>query len=154
MRSNRAITLTSLIIYVIGLIIIVGMLNNFIHYFNKNINNIVISENAKEQYSSFLSYISKDTNSEDLLVVRSSDEHEDDDYVIFKFKDGTEHQYIYANDNIYYINIIEEEIDKKILLCGDVSIELDKAFDYYMGTLYIDFDIGKENFSATLNINI
>lgn len=153
MRSNRAITLTSLIIYIIGVIIFVAILSNMVGYFNKNINTIVIDENSKEQYSNFLSYISKDTNSEDLVIVKSSDENSEDDYVIFKFEDGTEHQYICANDNIYYINI-EENNNKKILLCEDVLVELDKAFDYYDGSLYIDFDIGKENFSTTLNVNI
>ena len=103
MKSNKGVTLTSLVIYVVGLVIIVGLMSTFNGYFNKNLNEVVIKQNSQEQYSKFLSYLTKDVNSENLIYVKSGVNSQD--CIIFKFNNGEEHQYIYQNDSIYYLNI-------------------------------------------------
>lgn len=152
MKSNKGVTLTSLIIYVIGLIVLLGIMSNWVGYFKKNVNDIVIQDSAEEQYSRFLSYISKDTNAENLLVIKAGYELEEyKEYIIFKYKDGTEHQYIYQNKAIYYI---DKENNKKILLCNNVLMNASEFFDYENGRIKLDFKIDNENYTTILNINI
>ena len=99
MKSNRGVTLTSLVIYIIGLVIIIALMSNFSGYFYKNLSEVTIKQNADEQYSKFLSYITKDANADNLTYVKSGAEGKD--CIIFVFSDGTEHQYIHQNQ-IYY----------------------------------------------------
>ena len=62
MRSNKGITLTSLIIYVIGLTIVIALMGTFNGYFYRNVKTLTIKQNVDEEYSKFLSYITKDVN--------------------------------------------------------------------------------------------
>ena len=135
-----------------------GILSNFVGYFNKNVNDIVIMDNTEEQYSRFLSYISNDTNAKNLSLVNAgytdkNEYNDENEYIIFKYKDGTIHQYIYQNNNIYYLNVDNNNM-KKILLCEKVSMYSSDFFDYEDGKLNLDFSIGKERYSTTLNISI
>lgn len=151
MKSNKGVTLTSLVIYVVGLVIIVGLMSTFNGYFNKNLNEVVIKQNSQEQYSKFLSYLTKDVNSENLIYVKSGVNSQD--CIIFKFNNGEEHQYIYQNDSIYYLNI-DSQNEKKITLCSNVSLSSTKAFSYLNGKIDVNFNINDENFSSSLYVNI
>ena len=151
MKSNKGITLTSLVIYIIGLVLIITLISVFTGYFYKNLEEITVKQNADEQYSSFLSYITKDANSDYLTYVKSASD--ENDYIIFKFKDGIEHQYIYQNETIYYINV-ENGNDKKIVLCENVGIYAGKIFNYSDGKIDININIDDNNFSTTLNVKI
>ena len=149
MRSNKGITLTSVLIYIIGLVIVVGMLNSFSSYFFTNVDEIVAEDSAQEQYSRFLSYITKDINSEDLLVAKTGVEY-DKRYITLKFKDGIEHQYIIQNGNLYYLDI-KENVNKIINLCKNVNDEQD-SFILIDEILNIYLNIDGQNFSTSLNV--
>ena len=103
MKSNRGVTLTSLIIYIIGLVIVIALMANLSGYFFKNLSNVTMKQSVEEQYSNFLSYITKDANSNNLINVQSSLEGKD--CIIFQFDDETEHQYIVQDENLYFISI-------------------------------------------------
>ena len=81
-KSNKGITLTSLVIYVIVLMIVIGLVSNFSGYFYHNTNNITIKENYEEQYTKFLAYITKDINSDQLNFVKTGTDSEKK-YLIF-----------------------------------------------------------------------
>ena len=153
MKSNRGITLTSLIIYVIGLLIIIALMSNFLGYFNQNLSEISIKQNAEEQYSKFLSYITKDANSNKLAYVKSGADEKD--CIIFVFSDNTEHQYICQNKNIYFVNV-GDQIEKKITLCENISASTStgNVFNYTDKKLYINFKINDSNFSTILNVKM
>jgi len=55
MRNNKGVTLTSLIIYVIGMVIVVGIISTLTSFFYKNINIEGISDNGSTQYTKFSS---------------------------------------------------------------------------------------------------
>ena len=151
MKSNRGITLTSLIIYVIGLLIIIALMSNFLGYFNQNLSEISIKQNAEEQYSKFLSYITKDANSNKLAYVKSGADEKD--CIIFVFSDNTEHQYICQNKNIYFVNV-GDQIEKKITLCENISAPTRNVFNYTNKKLDINFKINDSNFSTILNVKM
>lgn len=151
MKSNRGITLTSLVIYVIGLVIVIAVMGNFTGFFYKNLEYTTMKQNSNEQYSRFLSYITKDANSDNLIYVQSGVQNVD--CVIFKFSDGTEHQYITKDEKMYYINS-QSDKNEKILLCEKVTTSSENVFNYTDKTLNINLDIGNQNFTTTLSVNM
>lgn len=149
MEANQGITITSLVIYIVGLVIVIGVMATFTGHFYQNVDDVVISQNAEEEYSKFLVYLTKDANSSNLEFVQSGVNGQK--CLILKFEDGQEHQYIYQNNKIYYLSLEEQE-EKKIILCSDVSAI--NVFDYSQGKISVDFNIGDKNFSTSLNVNI
>lgn len=144
LKSNRGITLSSLVIYIIGLVVIVGVMGTFIGYFNKNLNEVTMRQNAKEQYSKFLAYLTKDVNNNDILTVQAAVGGQD--CLIFKYTDGTEHQYIYQNETIYYLES-NTNIEKKIVLCDNVSSTTTNIFSYVDGKIVVNFNMSGQNFT-------
>lgn len=63
MKSNKGITLISLIIYIIVLSIVVGTSSILIKYFYTNTEETVISKKTANQYSRFITYLTDDINS-------------------------------------------------------------------------------------------
>lgn len=149
LKSDKGITLTSLVIYVIVLMIVIGLMSGFMGYFYKNTNKITIKENYEEQYTRFLSYLIRDTSSDQLYFVKTDP---DNNYLILKYKDGSQHQYVYLDKNksIYYINV-SETTPKKILLCNKVT---NLTMDYSANILQINMTINDRNYEKLLNINI
>ena len=146
-KSDKGITLTSLVIYVIVLMIVIGLMSSFLGYFYKNTNKITIKENYEEQFTRFLSYLISDTNSDQLYFVKTDSKN---NYLILKYKDGSQHQYIYSNESIYYINV-SETAPKKILLCNKVT---GLTMDYSTNILQINMTINGRNYEKNININI
>ena len=156
MKSNKGITLTSLVIYIICLTIVIGLMSNFTGYFFKNTKEVTISQNADEQYTKFLSYITKDVNTDCLIYIKTGvDDVNNVDYIIFKFETGIEHQYVLASENIYYISI-ENQNEKKITMCENVKRSANNipVFSYENSKIDINFNIKEENFTTTLSVNI
>lgn len=147
MKSNRGVTLTSLVIYIMGLTIIIFLMGIISNHFYRNMNEVTIKENDDEQYSRFLAYLTKDANSDNLIYVKTGIDGGDN--IIFKFDNQVEHQYILKDGNIYYINI-ENDNEKKIILCENVSSN--KAFSYSNKKLDVNFKINEKIFSISLNI--
>lgn len=146
-KSDKGITLTSLVIYVIVLMIVIGLMSNFLGYIYKNTNKITIKENYEEQYTRFLSYLISDTNSDQLYFVKTDSENK---YLILKYKDGSQHQYIYSNESIYYINV-SDTAPKKILLCNKVT---NLTMNYSTNILQINLTINGRNYEKNINISI
>ena len=153
MKSNKGVTLTSLIIYVIGLMVILGIMNSFLRYFNNNVKEITIKEDSNEQYAKLSSYLIKDLNSELLEFIKVSSEEEEGDYIILKFKNNIEHQYVKVQDCIYFLNTGTEN-RKKILLCKNVEEVTTKLFKYENNNLKINLRIMDEEFSNNLSVTI
>ena len=61
MKNNEGITLTSLIIYVIGMIIAIATITTLISYFSKNVKLEALGDSTAE-YTKFSSIVSDETN--------------------------------------------------------------------------------------------
>ena len=153
LKSNRGITLTSLVIYIIVLMIVISIMSVFTGYFFKNTKELTIKEISREQYTKFLSYITKDINSDSINFVKSGTTDENEKYLIFVFENQKEHQYILKNDNIYLLDISASST-KKILLCQNVSVNQTHPFEYSEAekNINVKFSINDEKFSAILNL--
>lgn len=116
MRSNKGITLTSLIIYVIIFTIVVATMSTISGYFTNNTNEVVITANSTEQYTRLITYLTNDINSINFKSISVLEDHID-----ITFLDNTSHMYVSNNNKIYYISHKDGEIDKKITLCNEVT---------------------------------
>lgn len=148
LKSNKGVTLLSLIIYVIVLMIVIALLSNFSGYFYKNVNLITIKEASDEQYTKFLAYIAKDVNQNDINLVKTG-LNNDECYIIFKFENNKEHQYLYKNKTIYYL---DKNKVKKIALCNKVNF---CVFNYNdsVKTLTLNLNIENKEYSKIFNVN-
>lgn len=63
MKSNRGITIISLIVYIIVLSIVIGSTSILIKYFYNNTEETVISKKTTDQYTRFMAYLTDDVNS-------------------------------------------------------------------------------------------
>lgn len=149
LKSCKGITLTSLVIYVIVLMIVIALMSGFSGYFNKNINQITIKEESNEQFSRFLAYLTKDINNENIKFAKTGQEN-DIEYIIIKFEENEEHQYLYKKDSIYYIN---EAKNKKIRICNNVN-SCDFEYDNTNKILTVNIIINNEEYTKSLNVNI
>ena len=63
MKSQKGLTLISVVIYVIVLTIVVGMMSVLTKFFYRNTQDTIIVANTADQHTRFLSYITNDINS-------------------------------------------------------------------------------------------
>ena len=156
MRDNKGVTLTSLIIYIIVLMIVITLMSNLSGYFFKNVNQLGSKQTGEEEYLRLTSFITKDINSKELEFVKEDTDFsldEEKQYLLFKFKDGNIHQYIVLNENLYFLNIdTSGTTTKKVQLCTKVSG--DTVFEFKNNKLDIDFTINNKNYTSTFNVNI
>lgn len=63
MKSNKGMTIISLIIYILVLSVVIGTTSIFIKYFYNNVDDTVISKKNSSNYLRFVEYITDDVNS-------------------------------------------------------------------------------------------
>ena len=152
MKNNKGISLISLIIYVIVLMILIGIFSNLSRYVNKNISQMTLSEKESEQYLRLVSYISKDTNSNNIVLIKK-DTNNNQQYLIIRFASGNVHQYVCLNNNLYFINIEPEgQATKKIQLCKDISGS--QIFNLENDKIDIDLTINGKNYKSSFNVDL
>ena len=94
MKSEKGITIISLIIYVIVLSIVIGMVAIISGAFMDSIDEADMYTDPIEQYTTFNSYFSEEVNHPGLEVVQCQD-----DYVLFS--NGVQYSFISENRGIY-----------------------------------------------------
>ena len=156
LKSNKGVTLISLVIYVIVLIIVIALMSNFSGYFYKNTNKITINENNDEQITRFLAYLTKDTNSEELSSIKTGTENSTEsnvNYIILRFKNGIEHQYLFKDNNkVYFINKTNEvNKTKKVVLCNNVDLG-NFTYDDASKTLTANISVNNKQYEKILRV--
>lgn len=127
MKSNSGITLTSVIIYVMGLAIIVGLISTLTSFFYKNIDTDGLTDDTGTQYTKFTSVFSEEINKENNYVIDCKT-----NYIIFA--DGNQYTYKQENKSIY---------KNKIKICENID-QCDFAYTLVDGKykITIDFKVG------------
>ena len=82
MKSQRGITITSLIVYIIGMIIIVGIMSVITTNFYKNVNKMSSEINPSTEFTKFNSYFSAEINKYDIRVLECK-ESSYQNYIVF-----------------------------------------------------------------------
>ncbi len=111
MKNNKGITITSLIIYVLGMIIVIAIIATLTSFFYKNINISEINKDKTTQYTQFSSVFSDEINKENNSVIdckTTIENNEKISYIIF----STGNQYTFKNNSIY---------KNKIKICTNIE---------------------------------
>ncbi len=139
MKDNRGITLTSLIIYVIGMVIVVSLIATLTTFFYKNVNVDNISKDTT-QYTKFSNLFLDEINKKDNEIVECKTTEEDGQkisYIIFS--DGNQYTYKAENKSVY---------KNKIKICKDVE-ECEFSYIYIDSTYQIKINFKTSSVNMT-----
>lgn len=143
MKSNRGITLISLIIYIIVLSVVIGTISLLMGYFYKNESESIISSNTADKYSRFIAYLTDDTNSKKVNTEETKVDGTTDLKIVFT--DGVIHEYKYEDNKIYYIIGTK----KKIVLCQEIE---SCSFKYSNNKITTELKVGDIVYKNNFNI--
>ena len=108
MKSEKGVTLSSLIIYVIAMSIVIATIATLTNYFYGNINGLNIRTNASKEYTTFNSYFVNEINTKDNYVLTNLLDTTNNDIIVF----SSGNQFKITNNAIYF---------NKIKICKDVT---------------------------------
>ncbi len=109
MKSQKGITLTSLVVYVIGLALVVGIMAVITTNFYKNVNNNISSIDPINEYTKFNSYFTNEVNQYNIKVL-DCNQTDEQNYIVFD--NGVQYTFVKQNKGIY---------QNKIKICKDVE---------------------------------
>lgn len=136
MNSNKGVTLTSLIIYVIGMLIVVASISTLTTFFYKNIDTSAISDDSTTQYTKFLSTFSEEINNPNNIVLDCKTYEENGNkisYIIFS--SGNQYTFMAENNSIYR---------NQVKLCQNIDIcEFSYKFQDSKYIVNVEFKSGK-----------
>ena len=132
MKSEKGITLTSLVIYVIGITIIFAVVANLTIYFNKNSRTIEYTTNNSAQITRLNQYLINDTKKENAQITEANEN------IITIQTNGETIKYTYdKNSKGIYRN--------KVKIANDVqSLEIKKDIIYDKTKLLLNITIGMQ----------
>lgn len=128
MKSEKAITLTSLMIYIIGMIMIISIVSVLTTYFYKNIKNVGAQINPVAEYTKFNNYFTDEINKNNIKILECAN-GEKQNYIVFD--DGTQYTFVKSNKGIY---------QNEVKICKDITD--------------CTFEQGMENGNDTINVKI
>lgn len=150
-KNENGVTLTSLIIYIIAMVIVVGIVATITKYYYGDINNINKEVDVSKEYTKLISYLSEDVNNP-YNVIKACDGKS---IVFYDFSKATEtdeatgyNQYTFQGDSIYF---------NKTKICGGVkSCEFvqDNTDPKSSFSVNIIFDNGGKEENKNINYSI
>ena len=120
LRNSKGVTMTSLIIYVIGMTLVVATIATITSYFYKNVNVEDLKDDSSTQFTAFTSMFSEEINKENNYIIECKPE-----YIIFA--SGNQYTYSSENKSIY---------KNKIKICKNVE-QCDFSYTYTDGKYQI-----------------
>lgn len=137
MKNNKGITLTSLLIYVIGMTIVVATIATLTSFFYNNIDIGIINTDTT-QYTKFSSIFSREVNRENNSVVDCEPLTDGVSYIIFS--SGNQYTFNEENKSIYRNNV---------KICENVDIcEFSYAYVDSRYKITVDFKTGSIDMSG------
>jgi len=136
MKSEKGISLVSLIIYLITITVVVGIVARISTYFYKNLNSLTDESVSESQFTRFNSYFTNDINISGNYI---RDIGENQEYVIF-YKSNNQYTY---NENAIYLNNVKicSNVDDCEFLMVDnktvmVSMNINGKYYYNVYNIY------------------
>ena len=113
-KSEKGVTLTSLIIYMISMLITITIITVVTGYFTKNVDLDIESYTFYSEYTKFESYFSEEVNrSNNKIIEVINGEDQNQSYVAFS--SGNQYTFVPANKAIYQNNV---KIASGVLNCS------------------------------------
>jgi Tfp pilus assembly protein PilE len=101
MKSQKGVTLISLIIYIIVMAIVVAVMATISKYFYTNTSKANNDINAIAEFTKFNNYFTEEINHEGIKVLKceTTDEDKYESYIVFS--NGVQYSFISANEGVY-----------------------------------------------------
>ena len=99
MKSQKGVTLISLIIYIIAMSIVIGILATVTTFFYKDIKDVNIDIDPITQFTNFNSFFTDEVNNPNLRVVECGTTDNQQNYIVFS--NGVQYTFVEANNGIY-----------------------------------------------------
>lgn len=130
MKGNRGVTLTSLIVYIIGMLIMLATLATLRTFFSKNVDIRAINDDTI-QYSKFASAFSTETNTKYNKVIecRTQIDEKGEKVSYIVFSSGNQYTYMEDNHSIY---------KNKYKICESIQ-NCEFSFDNNKNTITVEF---------------
>lgn len=105
MKSERGVTLTSLVIYLIAMVLTVTIITVITSYFYKNVEVTTQSYDFMGEFTKFQSYFSEEVNLDANKIVEISENQNSTSQVYIVLSSGNQYTYVKANKSIYKNNV-------------------------------------------------
>lgn len=101
MKSEKGVTVTSLIIYVIALTVVVATISMLSTYFYRNTSSVAGNINPITEYTKFNTFFSEEVNHSNIKVLECKQQGEEveDNYIVFD--NGVQYTFVKENQAIY-----------------------------------------------------
>ena len=135
MKKEKGVTLISVIVYVIGLLIVVGIISTLTGYFYKNVNINTENTEITKQFTKFNSYFTSEINEKDIYIKDAQISGESPNITSYiAFSNGVTYTFSEENKSIYR---------NKIKICESVDRCL-FSYDFIEQkyVVYVDLKIG------------
>ena len=110
MKTEKGVTLISVLVYVIAMVIVIAVIASLTGYFYSNVDINMESQDISKQYTKFNSFFTDDINKSGNIVIDSDTESENP-YIVFANKN--QYTFIKNNKAIYFNQIkIATNIEK------------------------------------------
>ena len=130
LKNEKGITLTSLVIYIVCLLIVTTIIGTYTTFFYNNIEYVAIEDVAEEEYAKFTAFLVNDINSENRDFIFS-----------------------YDGNNSSYLQINNNTVEKNLLLCKNVTKnDVPFSYDSNLNKVTIKFIIQDKEFSNEYNL--
>lgn len=142
MKLQRGITITSLIIYIIGMVLIISIMSVVTTNFYKNVNNIDKEINPITEFTKFNTYFTSEVNEYNIKLVECK-ETALQNYIVFD--NGIQYTYIPENKAIY---------QNKIKICRGVDLcVFNNTIENGKEVIKVKMKIGEKEYDNSYIIN-
>lgn len=136
MKSEKGITITSLIVYIIGMILIISIMSVVTTNFYKNVNEMSIEINPATEFTKFNSYFSSEINKYNIKILECK-ETDAQNYIVFD--NGIQYTYVPDNKAIY---------QNKVKICRNVEFcTFTNTIENGNNVIKVKMKIGKKEYN-------
>lgn len=97
MKSEKGITLMSVIVYVVSMVIVIAIISVITTYFYNNIGKIGENIDPSKEYTKFASFFTEEVNKKGNKVLDCNTSNKDSNYIVFT----SGNQYTFQDNKVY-----------------------------------------------------
>lgn len=105
MKSQKGVTMLSLVIYVASFVLVAGIVGTITTYFYNNMKIIDTNIGSSSEYNKLNLYFIKQTKTDGVSIDSYNSSDSADKYITFLQADGTKNTFVKLGDILYYNNI-------------------------------------------------
>lgn len=145
MKSEKGITLTSLVIYIVIMTAVMALLGSLSNFFYQNLKKIDSSSISSEEFNKFNTYFVKDVKNSKTAIVQNNGQD-----INIIFENGSKYTYV-KNEKAIYKGAVK--IARNIVKFNANITEFNEDVDENEKKTIIDIEIGTGTNAKKINFN-